>query len=485
MKWTNNNIPVRLKEIYERMSNPNVATWTSLQNLHLSRKMPTKALKVFTYLVLSDFEKPDTHSIVAALSACARVKDITNGRIIHAMTYKYNQQSHLHVSNALIDMYGKGAKLDMAQRVFSIIEFKDVAIWTSLLNGYLLNGDIETAEQVFDEMPLRNIVSWTAMIVGYVRRQKPVEALELFKKMRHEDAGLYCTPTTFTVVALLSGCADIGALNLGCSIHGYINKRVGFVYDVAVNNGLMDMYAKSGNLDSAVMLFDRMRRKDLFSWTTMISSLALNGRGKHALLVFDTMVESKIAPNEVTFLAVLSACTHSGLVTEGERLFDKFIRTYHMKPRIEHFGCLVDLFVRAGCLEKAIQLIKTMPMKPDAVIWRSLLGACLGYMNLDLAEVATKKILELEPFDDAAYVILWRVYCSKNRWDDALRTVKAMRDQRIKKTPGCSWIEVNGVVFEFLAEAFPQHSDDNMITVLNRIHKHSKLDTNILHFEWT
>ncbi|KAK4394938.1 Pentatricopeptide repeat-containing protein, chloroplastic/mitochondrial [Sesamum angolense] len=168
-----------------------------------------------------------------------------------------------------------------------------------------------------------------------------------------------------------------------------------------------------------------MRKKDLFSWTTMISCLALNSRGKYALQVFDSMLESGMIPNQVTFLAVLSACSHAGLVIEGERLFEKFVSGYDMKPRIEHFGCMVDLFVRAGYLEKAIRLIEGMPMKPDAVIWRSLL----------------------------VYVLLWSVYRSKNRWEDALRVMKMMREQKIKKTPGCSWIEVNGVVHEFLAEA--------------------------------
>ncbi|KAI3454282.1 hypothetical protein Pfo_010945 [Paulownia fortunei] len=476
---------VEARKIFELMPNPDVGSWTSLQNLYLNSKQPMKALMVFSELILSDFVKPDSHSIVAALSACARRKDLRNGRVVHGMVYKNLQKPRPNVHNALIDMYGKNERVDLAQRVFSSISFKDVAIWTSLLNGYLLNGDIDSAKRMFDEMPQRNVVSWTAMIVGYVRKKNPIEALELFTRMRHEDVGEHCNPTTVTIVALLSGCADIGALNLGSSIHGYINKRVGFVLDVAVNNGLIDMYGKSGNLDSAVKLFASMWRKDLFSWTTMISGLALNGKGKYALLVFDSMVESGLIPNEVTFLSVLLACSHAGLVIEGERLFEKFVNSYHMKPQIEHFGCMVDLFVRAGCLEKAIRLIEGMPMKPDAVIWRSLLGACLGNGNLQLAEVAGKKVLELEPDDDAVYVLLWSIYRTKNRWEDALRAMKMMRDQKIKKTPGCSWIELNGVVHEFLAEASRHHVSHTIVIVLEGMIEQSKLDTNLLFFEWT
>ncbi|KAH6832222.1 hypothetical protein C2S53_005571 [Perilla frutescens var. hirtella] len=470
---------VESRKIFDQMPNRDVGSWTSLQNLYLNIKQPRKTLMVFSEFILSDFAKPDSHSIVAALSACARCKDLRNGRAIHGIAYKHLEKPRPNVHNALIDMYGKTRRVDLARRVFSGIDYKDVAIWTSLLNGYIVNGDIGSAQVVFDEMPQRNVFSWTAMIVGHVRNNKPVEALELFTKMRREDVGEHCNPTTFTVVALLSACADIGALNLGSSVHGYIIKRFRFVLDDTVNNGLMDMYGKSGNLDSAVNLFCSMRRKDLFSWNTMISGLALNGRGEDALLVFDSMVESGLIPNEVTFLSVLSACSHAGLVTEGERLFERFVNGYHMKPWIEHYGCMVDLFVRAGHLEKAVWLVERMPMKPDAVIWRSLLGACLGHENFELAEVAGKKVLELDPDDDAVYVLLFSIYRSKNRWEDALSAMKMMRDQRIKKTPGCSWIEVNGVVHEFLAEASRHCVSDNIVIVLNGVIEHSRLDKDI------
>lgn len=464
------------RKIFELMPSPDVGSWTSLLNLYLKCEQPMKTLTVFSELMLSDYAKPDSHSVVAALSACARRKDLRNGRAVHGMMYKYLQKPRLSVHNALIDMYGKNGRVELAQRVFCSIDLKDVAIWTSLLNGYLLNGDVDSAKELFDGMPQRNVFSWTTMIVGYVRNKNPIEALKLFTRMRNEDIGEDCDPTTVTIVAALSACADIGALNLGSSIHGYIVKRFGFHLDITVNSGLIDMYGKSGSLDSALKLFDTMRSKDLFSWTTMISSLAINGRGKNALLVFDSMVKTGSTPNEVTFLSVLSACSHAGLVIEGERLFENFVNRYHMKPRIEHFGCMVDLFVRAGCLEKALVLIERMPMKPDAIIWRSVLGACLGQGDLELAEVAGKKVLELEPNDDSVYILLWSIYRSKNRWGDAQRAMKMMRDQRIKKTPGCSWIEVNGVVHEFLAEASRHYIADNVVTVLDRMLEQSKPD---------
>nr|AYM00910.1 pentatricopeptide repeat protein [Salvia miltiorrhiza] len=472
---------VEARKIFDVMPNRDVGSWTSLQNLYLNIKRPRKTLAIFSELISSDFPKPDSHSLVAALSACARCKDLRNGRAIHAMAYKYLEKPRPNVHNALIDMYGKTRRVGLAHRVFSGIDYKDVAIWTSLLNGYIVNGDMCSAQKVFDEMPQRNVFSWTAMIVGCVRDKNPLEALELFMKMRSEDVGEHCNcnPTTFTVVALLSACADIGALNLGSSVHGYVNKRHGFVLDATVNNGLMDMYGKSGNLDSAVKLFDSMRRKDLFSWSIMISGLALHGKGRDALVVFDSMVKSGLLPNEVTYLSVLSACSHAGLVTEGERLFERFVNGYNMKPSIEHYGCMVDLFVRAGLLEKALWLVERMPMKPDAVIWKSLLAACLQHGNFELAEVAGKKVLELDPDDDAVYVLLFNMYRSKNRRGDALSAMKMMRDQRIKKTPGCSWIEVNGVAHEFLAESSQHYVSDNVVVALNGVIEHSRSYKNL------
>lgn len=468
---------VEARKVFDQMPSPDVSSWNSLQNVYLKNEQPRKTLMIFSDLISCDFVRPDSHSMVAALSACARSRDLRNGSVIHGMMYKYLENPRPSVHNALIDMYGKTKRVDFAQRVFSSIKFKDLYIWTSLLNGYILNGDVECAKKVFEEMPQRNVVSWTAMIVGYARGNSPMEAFELFMRMRREDFD--CDPNTYTIVALLSACADIGALNLGSSIHGYINKRVGFVSDVVVNNGLLDMYGKSGNFDSAAKLFDSMRRKDLFSWTSMISSLALNGRGKDALLVFESMEECGLIPNEVTFLSVLSACSHAGLVIEGERLFERFVNGYHMKPRIQHFGSMVDLFVRAGHLEKAIRLIERMPMKPDSVIWRSVVVACLEHGNLELAEMGGKKVLELDPDDDSVYILLWSTYRSKNRWEDASRALKMMRDRRIKKTPGCSWIEVNGVVHEFLAAASQQYVCDSIVIVLNGVIEQSKLDTDV------
>ncbi|KAE8679047.1 Tetratricopeptide repeat-like superfamily protein, putative isoform 2 [Hibiscus syriacus] len=344
--------------------------------------------------------RPDSYSVVAALSACGKSEDLLNGKLIHGLILKYNLGFKISiVGNALIDMYSRNGEIIVAELVFDCMYVKDVASWNSLLNGFILCNDLEASRRVFDKMPKRNEVSWSALISGYVKK-----------------------------------------VNLDA-------KK-----NVVLSNALMDMYSKCGYLGVAGTIFNEMCLRDVFSWTIMITGCAFHGKGKQALQLFSDMKESNVAPNEVTFLSLVSACNHEGLFVEGQELFRDMVRCYGFKPMIEHYGCVVDLLGRAGLLEEAKMLIDEMPMLPDAVIWRSLICACLTHGELDLAEAAGEKLMKLEPEDDGAYALLSHVYLRSNRHEDALRIRKLMRNKRIRKIPGCSWIEVNGSVHQFLAE---------------------------------
>ncbi|CDO97691.1 unnamed protein product [Coffea canephora] len=475
------NKPLEAHRVFALIPDPDIVSWTSLFNLYLKTQQPTEALSLFSHLLVSTSLRPDAHSVLAALSACARTQNLDAGKAVHAMVYRQLSEPETIVSNALIDMYSRGGRTHLARRVFESVQCRDVATWTSLLNGFIFCGDIEAGRQVFDDMPQRNVVSWTAMIVGYVRVKNSIEALQLFRRMR--DGGRE-NATTITIVAVLSGCADVGALDFGRSIHGYVNKIAGFSMDVAVNNGLIDMYAKNGNLDSAENIFIRMVDRDLFSWTSIISGLAIHGRGKDALDFFDEMVASGMHPNEITFLSVLSACNHAGLVGEGLNFFERLKNSPRFEPVMEHYGCMVDLLGRAGLLEEAVGLIQDMPFKPDAIMWRSFLSSCLGHNNLALAEMAAKGVLELEPDDDGVCVLLWNLYRSKKMWQAASRMERMMKDQKIKKKPGCSWVEVNGVVHEFLAETSLASVAGDVYIALQGIARQSKMNSDIDSCEW-
>ncbi|KAK9278325.1 hypothetical protein L1049_027890 [Liquidambar formosana] len=463
--------PLEAHNVFNQIRNPDIVSWTCLISLYLHTQRPRKAFSIFSELILTGL-KPDGFSIVSALSACGHNKDASGGKIVHGMIFRFELGSDPIMGNALIDMYSRNGEIQLAILVFREMENKDVASWTSLLNGFIMCNDLESARHVFERMPQRNPISWTAMITGYVRGHTPIRALELFQRMKLEGND---PPTAITIVTVLSGSADVGALDLGRSIHGYVTKT-NLNMDVTVNNALVDMYSKSGSLDMAIKIFDEILEKDVFSWTSMISGYALHGKGSHALEVFYEMLKSGMAPNEVTFVSVLSACGHAGFVIEGQRLFNRMIQCYNYRPKIEHYGCMVDLLGRAGLLEEAKELIEQMGIRPDVVIWRSLLSACLVHRNLMLAEMAGNKIIELEPDDDGVYVLLWNIYCSANRWEHALKTRKLMRDRGVKKKPGCSWVEVNGVVHEFLAEDTMHQVRTEIYLVLEGITEHSKLD---------
>lgn len=464
--------PHDAQKVFGYIQDPDRVTYTSLINLYLSTQLPIKAFSVFSKLV-NEGLRPDSHSVVGALSACGKKQDSLNGKLVHGMIFRFQLGANSIVGNALIDMYCRNGEIKIAQLVFKQMGIKDMSSWTSLLNGFVMCNGLESARRVFDEMPWRNDVAWTAMITGYVRGGMPIRGLEMFKQMKAEGEN---QPTVITAVAVLSGCADLGAHDHGQAVHGYISK-VNLDKGVTVSNALMDMYSKGGCVESAMKIFDRLVKKDVFSWTTMISAHSSHGKGNHALEVFYDMLESGVIPNDVTFLLVLSGCSHSGLLVEANKLFNGMIQCYGFEPKIEHYGCMVDLLCRAGLLEEAKELIDNMPMDPDAVIWRSLLSACMNQRNLGLAEIAGKKIIELEPHDDGVYVLFSNIYHVANRMKDARKMRKMMGDQKVMKKPACSYIELNGVVHQFHTENATHHASTKIYMLLEMINEHLRLDT--------
>ncbi|XP_042513991.1 pentatricopeptide repeat-containing protein At2g20540-like [Macadamia integrifolia] len=478
--YTKFNKSVEAHKVFNQIKNPDIISWTCLISLYLQVDQPCKALAVFSELICTG-HRPDSFSIVGALSACGRKQDLSHGKMVHGMIFRCDLGSDPIVGNAVIDMYSRNARIEAALLVFLDMEIKDVGSWTSMLHGYVKCNDLKSARLVFDKMPQRNSISWTAMISGYIRAGNPIQALELFQKMKSEGDD---PPNATTIVAVLSACADIGALDLGRSIHSYISKTNLNSEDITLCNALLDMYSKSGILDWGAKIFHEMPKKDLFSWTTMISGFAFHGDGNSAIQVFCEMLRTGVSPNEVTFVALLSACSHAGLAEEGQRLFHRMSQIYGLEPKIEHYGCMVDLLARAGLVEEAEKLIGEMQTDPDAVIWRSLLSACLVQGNVKLAQMAGKKVIELESEDDGVYVLLGNMYCSANRREEALKTRKMMKDQNVKKKPGCSWIEVNGVVHEFVAGAKMHCLHTDIYFILEGIAKQLKLGSSRYRYEY-
>ncbi|KAH0874722.1 hypothetical protein HID58_072084 [Brassica napus] len=322
-----------------------------------------------------------------------------------------------------------------------------IQIQTSLVGFYSTAGDISSARQVFDETPEKqNVVLCTAMITAYAENDKSVQALEMFRLMEEERIEL----DEVIVTVALSACADLGAVQMGERIYSQsIKRKRRLGMDLTLRNSLLNMYVKAGDVEKARRVFDETMRKDVTTYTSMIVGYALNGQAQESLELFKKMSQdSSVSPNDVTFIGVLMACSHGGLVEEGKRHFRSMVEDYNLKPRDAHYGCIVDLLCRSGRLKDAHDFINQMPVKPNAVIWRTLLGACSLQGNVELGEEAQRRIFELDSDHVGDYVALSNIYAAKGMWDEKLK----IRDRvRKRREPGKSWIEMGNIIAEFVS----------------------------------
>ncbi|XP_020522999.1 pentatricopeptide repeat-containing protein At5g48910 isoform X3 [Amborella trichopoda] len=269
-------------------------------------------------------------------------------------------------------------------------------------------------------------------------------------------------PDEVTMVSVVSACTSLGALELGKWVHHYLSRN-GFELTVTLATALMDMYAKCGCLEGLLKIFHKMPQRNLLTWTSLIGGLAINGRSLEALTAYESMKEAGMRPDDITLIGVLSACSHGGLVQEGWSHFHSIKQEFKMEPRIEHYGCMVDLLGRAGQLEKAYQFIESLPIKPNSIMWRTLLGACASHGNLELGRLVSNRILEIELDHEGDYVLLSNIYGGLGRWADKAGVRNLMRERGIEKRPGCSIVEVDGVIHEFVAgdESHPRYKEIN------------------------
>lgn len=257
---------------------------------------------------------------------------------------------------------------------------------------------------------------------------------------------LYTEPDEITFVSVLAACSHLGALN----VVRWIENALKGMINVKIGTALVDAFSKCGSVEDARRVFDGMPDRNVMTWTVMIQGLAMFGYGEEAIALFEEMIKVGVRPDDVTFIGVFYACSHSGLVDEGRRMFDRMIKCFKIAPKMEHYGCLVDLLGRAGLLEEALRLIEDMPFEPTPAIWGSLLSACRKTPeNLQVIEYVANRLMEIEPENDATYVLLSNIYADNDQWDGVARVRALMKERGIRKTPGCSSVEVNGTIHEF------------------------------------
>ncbi|KAF3448020.1 hypothetical protein FNV43_RR08728 [Rhamnella rubrinervis] len=400
-------------KVFADIPEKNVVSWTAIISGYISAGQYKEAIDMFRRSLEMGLT-PDGFTLIRVLSACTQLGNLTIGEWMHRYITENGMGWNVFVATSLVDMYSKC-------------------------------GNMEKARCVFDGMPVKDIVSWSSMIQGYASNGLPKEALDLFYKMLKENT----KPDCYAMVGVLSACARLGALELGEWASSLMDRNE-FLSNPVLGTALIDMYAKCGSMVQAWEVFKGMKDKDLVVWNAAMSGLAMNGHIQAAFGLFGQLEKSGIQPSGNTFMGLLCACTHAGLVGDGRRYFNSMNRIFSFSPTIEHYGCMVDLLGRAGLLDEAHRLIKSMPMEANAVVWGGLLGGCRLHRDTQLAEVVLKKLIELEPWSSGNYVLLSNIYSASQKWDEAVNIRSKMNDQGIKKIPGCSWVEVDGVVHEFL-----------------------------------
>ncbi|KAK4708293.1 hypothetical protein R3W88_029218 [Solanum pinnatisectum] len=393
--------------------------------------------------------KPGEATVVSTLSACTALKSLELGREIHGYVVEELEFS-LIIGNALVDMYCKCGCLMVAREIFDDMPMKNVICWTSMVSGYVNSGQLDEARKLFEMSPVRDLVLWTTMINGYVQFNRVDDAMDLFRSMQMQGI----KPDKYTLVVLLTGCAQLGALQQGEWIHDYM-KENRITVTAVVGTALIEMYAKCGCIEKSMEIFDELEEKDTASWTSIICALAMSGNTRKALELFSEMEQAGFRPDDITYIGVLSACSHGGLVEEGRKYFHAMSRIHAIQPKLEHYGCLIDLLGRAGLLSEAEGMISQIPNRDNEIIvpiYGALLSACRIYGNVDVGERVAELLMEIESYDSSTHTLLANTYASAGRWEDVSKVRGTMRDLGVKKSPGCSSIDINGNVHEFIVE---------------------------------
>ncbi|CAO2826932.1 unnamed protein product [Amaranthus hypochondriacus] len=412
----------------------------------------------------------DVQILKCALDDCKTSLNLKEVLRIHAKIVKFGFGMDSTLVSRLLVNYIECGHLDFARWLLGEIRFRNFDLVTNnkLISSFMKNKDVDTAKRVFLDMLFKDVVSWNSLIGGYVKNSRYEEAIGLFKDMCLSNI----EPDEFTFSSVIAGCARLGVLDHALWIHGLlIDKRI--VLNDILLSAIIDMYAKCGKIDIAKEIFHGCQSRNISVWNSMITGLAAHGLASDAISVFCQMEEENIIPDSITFLGVITACSHCGLVAQGQKYFDIMRRQYCIEPELEHYGAMVDLLGRAGLLDEAYATIKAMPMQPDLVIWKTLLSACRTYKNVELGEFVIRNISCLDSGD---YVLLSNTYCSLNRWTISAKMRENMKRGGINKDHGKSWIELAGNIHYFKAGSRAHPEIEAIDKILKQLIKRAKLE---------
>ncbi|KAF8020970.1 hypothetical protein BT93_G1400 [Corymbia citriodora subsp. variegata] len=436
------------RALFAGISSPDVVAYNTIIRSH-AHSSPLHSLSFFARMLRRGVS-PDNFTFPFVLKACSHLREMGHG--LHALIAKLGLGSDVYVQNALISAYG-------------------------------CTNAVESARKVFDEMPERDLVSWSSLIGCYANNGFGYDALACFREMQLVES---FEPDRVTLLSVISAISSLGALELGRWVDCYV-RRIGLSWKISVGTALIDMYSRCGSVIESMRVFNEMPERNVLTWTVAINGLAVHGRSAEALKLFHDMKESGMQPDSITFSAVLVACSHAGLVKEGRGIFESIKKEYGMEPTLEHYGCMVDIFGRAGMVEQAYEFVEKMPIRPNSVVWRTLLGACVNHNHLGLAEKARGRIHELDPHHDGDYVLLSNAYGGVGKWNRKAQMRILMKDRRISKRPGYSLINADQEIHEFVSgeNSHPEWENirDSLTLIIDRLklRGYTPQTSNVLH----
>ncbi|KAM0952600.1 putative tetratricopeptide-like helical domain superfamily [Dioscorea sansibarensis] len=490
--WQNNDF-AESRKLFDLMPQRNIVSWNSMIAACFHNGLVDEALQYFAKMPARNVA-----SYNAMISGFVRFDRMDEAvRIFESMPVR-----NVISCTAMVDGFARNGDVDKARELFDQMPKKNVVSWTVMISGYVENERFEDARKLFDEMPEKNVTAFTAMITGYCKEGRVNEARRMFDGIKQKDIVSWNAMISgyahngygeeavklhiqmvesgmktdhATLIAVLTSCSALALLHQGKQIHAIVTKTR-LDSNISLCNALVTMYSRCGSISDSEAVFLNIPTRDLVSWNTIIAAYAQHGEYQKALAFFHEIEGNGFKPNEITFLSILSACGHAGKVNESLYWIDLMGSKYKIAPRPEHYACLVDTLSRAGQLEKAYEYIKQMPFETEGSVWGALLGACLMHSNVKLGELAAEKLVQLDPQNSGAYVMLSNLYAAGGMWMDVTRIRGVMKEQGAKKQPGYSWTEISDKVHLFLGGDV-SHPDILRIHLeLRRISLHMKIN---------
>ncbi|KAI3455777.1 hypothetical protein Pfo_012440 [Paulownia fortunei] len=441
------------RRVFDSALDRKLGLWNAMLAGYTQNGFYMDALMLFMKLMVVSSLFPNPTTMASVLPACVHCEAFADKEVMHGYVLKLGLGRDRYVQNALMDLYSRIGKIDNSKYIFHKMESKDIVSWNTMITGYVVCGYHEDALILLHAMQIAG---------GKGEENDDVD----------NNVKVSFKPNSVTLMTVLPGCAALAALTKGKEIHAYAIRN-GLESDVAVGSALVDIYAKCGCLNMARRVFEGMPIRNVITWNVIIMAYGMHGEGEEALALFRSMVAEgarggEVKPNEVTFIAVFAACSHSGMVDEGQQLFQRMKEDHGLEPNADHYACVVDLVGRAGRLDEAYEIINSMPTGLDKVgAWSSLLGSCRIHQNVELGEISALNLLQLEPNVASHYVLLSNIYSSAGLWEKANEVRKNMKEMGVRKEPGCSWIEFGDEVHKFLAGDTSHPQSEQLYDFLN------------------